>query len=161
MCVYDESGKPLKSRIDSSEDDDNDDEDDDVVEEPPKKKVNLRAKSKGQPKPEPVEEPVEDKDESGSEKDESGSDTVPVSYHFVSHVVRCYFHNFRWPLQNLYVFFIITLSVKKLLEGYKFQSRHPMKNVSLQRLDAHIDDFVLNLITIQLDFRVFLFMIKF
>ena len=89
MCVYDESGKPLKSRIDSSEEDDNDDEDDEVVEEPPKKKVNLRAKSKGQPKPEPKEE-LEDKDESETEKDESESDTVPVSYHFVSHVARCY-----------------------------------------------------------------------
>ena len=35
-----------------------------------------------------------------------------------------------------------------------------MKTVSLQRLDAHIDDFVLNLITIQIDFMVFLFMKK-
>ena len=46
MCVYDESGKPLKSRIDSSEDDDNDDEDDDdVVEEPPKKKSKVSSLS--------------------------------------------------------------------------------------------------------------------
>lgn len=84
MCVYDESGKPLKTRIDSSEDDEDKEDEDEVVEQPPKKKVNLRAKSKGQPKPEPEENSEEDKDD--SEKDESGSDTVPVSYHFVSHV---------------------------------------------------------------------------
>jgi len=79
MCVYDESGKALKSRIDSSGEDDNgEDDDDDAVEEPPKKKVNLRAKSKGQPIPEP-NEASEDKDESDDGKDESESDTVPVT----------------------------------------------------------------------------------
>merc|ERR1712147_165714 len=77
MCVYDESGKALKSRIDSSEEDENGD-DDEVAEEPPKKKVNLRAKSKGEPKQEePEEKPEGDKDESETEKDGSESDTVP------------------------------------------------------------------------------------
>lgn len=79
MCVYDESGKVLKSRIDSSEEDENGD-DDEVAEEPPKKKVNLRAKSKGEPKQEePEEKPEGDKDESETEKDGSESDTVPVT----------------------------------------------------------------------------------
>ena len=121
MCVYDEAGKPLKSRIDSSEDDDNDDEDDDVVEEPPKKKVNLRAKSKGQPKPEPVEEPVEDKDESGSEKDESGSDTVPVSYHFVSHVTGVIFITLGDHSQICMYFSLLLYQSKNPLEGYNFK----------------------------------------
>ena len=147
MCVYDESGKPLKSRIDSSEEDENDDEDEEVIEEPPKKKVNLRAKSKGQPKPEPEEE-IEKDDESETEKDESGSDTVPVSYHFVSHVAGVIFITLGDHSQICMYFTLLFHYIGKL----QFQSRHPMKNVSLQRLVAHIDDVVLNLIIIHLDF---------
>ena len=122
MCVYDESGKPLKSRIDSSEEDDNDDEDEEVIEEPPKKKVNLRAKSKGQPKPEPEEE-IEKDDESDTEKDESGSDTVPVSYHFVSHVAGVIFITLGDHSQMCMYFTLLFHYIGRL----QFQSRHPMK----------------------------------
>ena len=121
MCVYDESGKPLKSRIDSSEEDDNDDEDEEVIEEPPKKKVNLRAKSKGQPKPEPEEE-IEKDDESETEKDESGSDTVPVSYHFVSHVTRVIFITLGDHSQIcMYFSLLLHQSKKNPLVGYNFK----------------------------------------
>ena len=116
MCVYDESGKPLKTRLDSSDDGDDDDE---VAEEPPKKKVNLRAKSKGQPKPEPTEESEDDNDESEGEKDESESDTVPVSYHFVSHVTGVIItlgDHFKRCMYLPLVFH--SYFIKKFLEGY-------------------------------------------